>query len=454
MHKNFPALTSWNDYPRLRIDAFVDRFPDLAELEDDYLAEQGEDDDFSERHQDTELIFIEGDIAISAAQLAALGRSRDVLLVVDGSVEVEGPNRHLLYASGDVFCDTVHRDDWHMHYPVGGRVHARYYAVLEADDGAFMVTPAAIRLDTPYVFSWYYRVDELELPPETVVFLMDDGEYAATLDLPNPVFPYHDCVYVLRPGLAGEATSYGSDRIDWEIHAIEAALARGKSIFIDGFSLACMPSMRLARAELAARAWPAAFAAYRAAAILSPAYYEAWLGMGNALMGAGAFAQAIAFYRRASDLFPSRQRGLRNDAANQGAACALVCRQADVARELATLSIEHLRDMGGDRHLLGQAFNLRAEAHLMAGELERARADLASQVSYQPDMASAHWLLGLYHYKRSEHAQALAAHAMAVARNEGFARYYDAADSLAFLYKEPVVADWDGVAMADAAGAA
>lgn len=349
---------------------------------------------------------------------------------------------------GDVLCDAVHRDDWHMHHAVGGRILARLYASLEADDGAFMVAPAAVSLATPYVFSWYYRVDELGLPPKSVIFLMDDGEYAATLDLPNPVFPYHECVFVLRPELARPAVSATSDRVAWEIAAIGAALARGESIFIDGFTLDCIPSMRMATAAMAASSWSIAFAHYRTAAALSPAYYPAWLGMGRALFAAGAFAQAIAFLHKASGLFPVQQRGLRNEAANLGAACALRCRQLDLARELATLSIEHLQDSGFDSYLLGQALNLRAEALLLAGDLERARADLASQMRYQPELGSAHWLLGLYHHRRGEHAQAMASHAMALAKSGKFAPFYDTADSLDFLYQLPVTVAWDGVAAA------
>lgn len=141
-------------------------------------------------------------------------------------------------------------------------------------------------------------------------------------------------------------------------------------------------------------------------------------------------------------MFPAKQRGLRNDAANQGAVCALVCRQLDVARDLATLSIAHLREGGYDRDLLGQAFNVRAEAQLLAGELEGAHADLARQRIYQPGQASAHWLLGLYHYKRGEHAEALASHALTVAQDDKFAPFYDAAVSLDFLHKQPVHVDW------------
>lgn len=203
--------------------------------------------------------------------------------------------------------------------------------------------------------------------------------------------------------------------------------------------------MRLA--ETAAGASSLAFAQFQAAAALSPRYYEAWLGMGRALLGAGAYAQAIPFYRHASGLFPPQQTGLCNDAANAVAACALVCGELDVAIELATLSIEHLRESVYDRELLAQGFRLRAEARLRAGQLEEARADLASQLGYWPNQASAHWLVGLYHCKRGEQAQALHAHALAVAEAARLAPYYDEADCLNFLYTQPVTVDWDGASM-------
>lgn len=442
MNSGFPALSTWDDYPRLPVGEFIERFPEVAEREEAFEDELACSSRLGDLDEDTLLICIDGDIAISAAQLAALRAERGVLLVVDGSVAFEGSPRGLLYASGDVLCDTVDQADWHMQYPVGGRLVARRYALLHADDDGVMATAASVRLDTPYLFSWFYSLDELALAPATVVFLMGESDYLATLDLPNPVFLYHDCVFALRPALVTVADSQGANRFDWEIGPIDAALARGEPIFIDGFTPACMPAMRLAKAALAQRAWSLAFAHYRTAASLSPAYYPAWLGMGRALRGAAAFAQALEYYRKASALFPAKQRGLRNEAANQGAACALLGGQFERASELATLSIAHLREGRYDRELLGHAFNLRAEARLRAGDAQGARADLASQRIYQPSQASAHWLLGLYHYQRGEQAQALASHALAVAGDASFAPFYDAAHSLDFLYKQPVLVDW------------
>ena len=438
MNYPYPPLRNWSEYARISFHEFTQRFPAVTSSEaiDDV-------DDFMERHADHSIILISGDVSITQQQFAELCDDYHVAIAVDGNLDVDGYPSKLLYVSGDLHCDTISLD-YGWDGVVDGRIVARHYFVsLDAEDDEVMNDAPHLRVDTPFLFSWFYGIDNLDLQPETVIFILGDWDYCHNLALPNAVFPWHEVVHVLRQELVDHVDYKNYDGSAWSHSNIKRALKSGQNIFIDGFDIACIEYQKAGQDAMTLKDHRAAYLAYKKSASLSPAYYCAWLGMADALFQAGAYEQALQHYQEAATRFPSRQTGLLNRAANFGARSAIRCRQLPLAIELASQSIKHNQELEYDTEDRAHAYRFRAEAHYLSGHETEAFSDLETALSLDDRHVPANWLMGLLHYRRGERALANKYHRNAADRNSDFSLTYDKADNTDFLAGDIIRVDWD-----------
>ncbi|MFB9240082.1 tetratricopeptide repeat protein [Massilia antarctica] len=456
MTKNITPLTTWEGFALLSHAAFHERFPDasigrrrLSDPDDD---DDEEDDEYGERENDDGLpwLLVSGSVSIGTGMLKAVEGQAWSRIVVDGDLHIDesgaalrwgDPLGQVGFVSGDLHVDMIRLDDMPSN-AVAGLVVAKS-AWLFAEDDCCMRRAPELRLDTPFLFAWFYRVDQLALNPGAVIFILGDGDYCAGLGLPNPVFAWHDAVHVLEKRFVDRVICDGYDGHAWRHDTIIPALRRGRSIFKDGIDIACHPFHRAARAAMAAGDHRSAYLLYKKSAVIAPAYYHAWCGMAQALVREGAWGQALGVYRKAATLFPPEQTGMINTALNHAALCALRTGRPGVAIELASMSIKHNLGRADKERATGAAFRYRAEAYLMSGEPGAALDDLRQALGRDRHLSAAYWLKGLAHYQRNESEQARAAHAQACEHDERYAASYDTHGDTGFLSRAGTRVDWD-----------
>ncbi|NHZ87525.1 hypothetical protein F2P45_00530 [Massilia sp. CCM 8733] len=438
MTTHFSILTTWDGVPRMSDAAFFERFPDWL--------------DESEEGGSVSCFLLAGNISVSTALLEELGD--DTLIVVDGSLRIDAGNAHgyllrsdayerICFVSGDLHVEAAvldgMRDDM-----VGGRIVASSAWLLAEDFSAMREAPA-VRIETQFLFVWFYEIDTLTLNPDAVVFIIGEGDYCARLELPNPLFCWHEGVFALDAKYLDKIDCDSSNSVMWQSTSIILALRAGRSLFMDGVDVASNPYHTSARAAMATGERRAAYLLHKKSAAISPAYYEAWFGMGQALMHEGAWRQALEMYRKAAALFPRRQTGMVNTALSDAALCALRSAEPAQAIELAGMAILHNQDCYYKEPEAAEAYCHRAEAYLMTGQADAALADLGTALELDPHLTKARWLTGLAHYQRNEPDLARAAHASASEANARYAPFYDIHPDTGFLYRGERPVDWDRV---------
>jgi tetratricopeptide (TPR) repeat protein len=412
----FTALPSWASLPRLRIDALCDRLPLLKQRIEafDAVADDQGYDCYLDNDDERDFILLMGDFFISDAQLDALrDDDEDALIVVVGSLRVESRARQVFYVSGDLHCSSIALDDYGIALFVDGGIKARDCAILEARDDRRLISAPAMRLDTRYLFCWFYDIDAIALCPDAVVAIVGGWDYCNSVSLANPIVRWHDGLHVFDPRFLLPMDDYVADVPNWDYRLIEAALLRGESILKPGYDIASIAWEEAGREAARAGEQQTAWLRFRQAASISPASYVAVSGMADALTSVGALAQALPLYARAGSLFPQDQRALANDALTMAALCALRCRDLTQALALADASIAHhapqLR-----RSEFAPPYRVRGEALLLLGRQDEAARALALALEHNQEHPMAHWLSGLLSHLSGEQARARAQHKEAV----------------------------------------
>ncbi|NHZ87596.1 hypothetical protein F2P45_00895 [Massilia sp. CCM 8733] len=444
MTPTFARLSAWTSYPRLSMRAFRAQFPCAGS--DDWRGEDGED------YSECEVILVTGNLSLTQNEYLKILRHPTRRLAVDGDLRVEGRVSGVFFVSGDLHCHSLlmswkWRDD-----AVRGRILASDCVCISSDDrGARRIAPAC-RIETRFLFCWFYDIGQVDLNPAAVVFILADWDESHNLDLPNPVVVWHHTVHVLAMEYRDEVTMADSDQPSWDFEAIEAALREDRSIYAPGFDIACYPVRIAADDALSVGDRPLAYALYRQAAAISPAYYPAWYGMADTLRRAGAFEQALDAFIAASKKFPEDECGLLNNAAVQAARCALLLGRLALAREMAGVALDHAALHWVKVRGTAPAYRMRAEAHLRDGELDAAQADLELALEDEPRHEVSLWLMGLVYFLRGEHERAQHFHASAVHFSSGLDVAYEDETTTDFLCGEACRVDWDrqdaGVAVA------
>ncbi|NHZ87528.1 hypothetical protein F2P45_00545 [Massilia sp. CCM 8733] len=450
MNNPITPLTTWDGWPRLSSADLRDHFPDACVGErrnprarrciDATSAGGREIDD-----EPVRLLLLSGPIRIDAALWQHAEDADWTHIAVDGDLHLDGLGHdegmaRLFFVSGDLHADSVKLGELPSN-AVAGRIVC-HCAWLYAGDDCAMRTAPELRLDTRFLFAWFYSIDDLAICPEAVIFILGNPDYCASLGLPNPAFQWHEDVHVLAEPCVAVVAREGVDADGWMTDTIERALSRGQSIYRDGVDIASYPYHRAAQEAAGLGDHRGAYLLHRKSASISPGYYEAWYGMGDALFAAGAYRQALAAYHRAGVLFPPDQHGLVNRAWNDGALCALLLGQLDSAIALASLSIDHNNDTESKYIEHAHAYRYRAEAWLLSGRSDAACADLEQALGLCSHDEASLWLMGLACHRRGDADQARFHHAAANQYHSTYAALYDAEGGTAHLYQEPGEVDW------------
>ena len=439
------------DTPAWRLMPFSEvlaRMPELQALYDQWLADQqdgedyDEDEDSDEDGDVTQLVFFDGDTVLDRDTWERIRDETDVrLIAVNGNLRIRGGSAPNGCVRGDLDCDTAFPEFLF----VGGTVHARQFVYLAAEDHEAVKPGLPLRVSAPLVMAWFHDVSRLELAPGGVLDILCGYNDYKAMGIQAPHFFWNDSLFALKPELCYAAHSDYSDAPNWNLDALRACADRGESYFIDGFDPVSLPLRRQADESLRTADYPTAFAQYRAAAELSPAWHPAPLGAGKALYHAGAYAQALPVLLEANARFPARHARLVDRALDVAAMCALRLRQLDLAIELSTRSITATRDNDMDREQRALAYRIRAEARLIHGDLEGAREDATRAAEWNWSKPVPHWLLGRVLYQLGEHKQAVQSQAKALKVGKPLyaAEFASNADT-AFAYPAPTHVAWEG----------
>ncbi|NHZ82395.1 hypothetical protein F2P44_24380 [Massilia sp. CCM 8695] len=438
----FPALTAWSDLPRLNVDEFFERFPVIDEA-----YEAGETGLADGDIDDLEFIVISGDVSISQEQAREMEAALELeenwtlRIAVDGSVHVDGGTDALFAVSGDLYCNWLGIDKAWASFSVCGRVFASDCVFVSASDEGWMLDLPATRIDTPLLFLWNYKPDNIDLNPDAVMFVLGFEWWGSTL--PNRCYAHQQMIHVIDSRFLKPFTCINTEEDIWDSRAIINALAAGESIYRAGVDLRCEQAMDAAGAAMASADFRLGHVRYKQAATMSPAYYPATMGMADAMRAGQAYAQAFDLYLEASKLFPLEQTGLVNEALNAAARFALRLGRLELAHELATQSIDFTQVSNWNDQPLAQAYWIRGEASIAQGDFAAAERDVAQALRFDADEPQPNWLMGFLCFRRGEHDQARAFHAKA-ARHWPQNGYYDVASTYVVGFN-PVSVDWDQI---------
>lgn len=431
---------------------------------------------WNDESDDERLLLFKGSRHILPAWRALLKLHEAEGFVIDGDVELAWDWMPTLWCTGRLRGDCLSLTKWSV-AALGG-IKAERYVELYAIDNAFSRKPPGMRVDTPYVFAWFYRLDSLDLRPDTTVFIHLDPD-----ELPsNPAyrqFAWHESIHALRDDLQDEIQHDDVEDLSysqtcWDMNAISSALQRGESIWREGFDPEALDLCAEAAGELARGERKRSWRLYRRAAELAPAYYPAALMLGRLLYEEGAFRQALPYLRRAVTLFPTCQPKFHCEAVFYAAMAAL---RLDQAR-LALTVLEDAQSRFGDKSTFGvdphpDALWATGEAYWLLSqpdhpeyrpeESEEAldEADDDGYVSHErweasyaidrveahPDHAALNWLKGMMLYQRGELAEAESYRRKAAEISRQFEVGYDRHRSTAFLTPSATEVDWEEISL-------
>lgn len=427
LFKNLPTLS---ECTVLTVYETIERFPDF----EDALDEDWEDDD-------PQVLIVEGDFVIDGDWQNLLNEADASYLLIDGNVELKNSSHFnsILWVTGDLSTDALHWTPYEL--TVLGAITARHYATLIADDHAITrKSPHAIII-TPYFFSSFFKVDQIKFNPDCLIFILADWTYSHNLylQLPNPVFPWHDGRFVLRDEVQQRVESSDYDGTVWNEWNIRPVLAANQSILRDGISI---DNLRLAMnschdADDAKRLGKQrlAWLHYQRAATQCPDYYPAYYQMGSLMYDENAFDQALPYLERAALLYPKSQSALANDAAIYAGLAALRSSQFARALHICNAALQH-----NDHAYL---YRTRAEAYLLLGEIELARQDLQTALAKSPEYPTANWLMGLVLFQDGAHQEAEQYRQQAIEEAQYFDVSYVKHQDTSFLVEATVHLDWE-----------
>lgn len=403
----------------------LQRFPQFEFDTDDWDAEDLES---------VEVIYLKGNHCLDehwdrALDHAYWGRR---YLLVDGDLHLEDDTHFHYWVTGDVHGDVLHLYDG---IQCLGTMHARQFAYLYAEDDTRMCNEPVVRLATPYLFSWFYGVDELTLTEDTLVFLLADWDYSHSSDLPGTVIPWHEARFVLRDELQSQVAKDWDDRALWDLGKIGAALARGESILRDGVTLASLRPDEQAGQAVQMQDWRLAWCYYRATSEAAPGSFLALYHMGNCYANVGAYAQGLSCMERAAACYPKVQPNLLNEAAFSAAVWACWLDQPEHALEILA------QHMPYNRHY--KLLRARAEALLMMGRLDEALQDLDGVLQQDKHYGPALWLRGKVAWLQGLQDEATLWQDQAATRDARLKADFATHGNTAFWGLPPVHVDWD-----------
>ncbi len=393
-------------------------------------------------------LWVDGDLTLTRDEWEAADR----LIVVNGDLEIPGDvdlDGRKAIVTGRLVCDRANSLDRFLNRPKHsqwyGKVVARQYALFMGADDEVLHGGWRGTIDTPRLFSWFSDRRQTTLRRDTALFLMCPG-YEFTTPEQDEWYRWREDFFVLKPECVGAAENYYYDDPRWRFETIDRLLDAGESLYIDGYDPACLPVMREAHSYLGGGQHREALAYAKQAVEMSPRFCKAWELAGDCLFAADAFAQAVPYYERAVELFPSKHTALEDTGLDYLAWSLLHTGQLDRSIEAATVSIDrtkHLPDYIDDE-VRGLPYRIRGEAWLWRGELEKAKDDLLKACDLQLTVARQHLLALVYHTMGDEknaqkHAQ--------VETFGALETYPDLDD----LVAGAVVVDWEQVTVADVA---
>jgi tetratricopeptide (TPR) repeat protein len=432
--KKYPTLSNWSDYAKIDIHQFLERFDDF-QMPIEYGEEAGNQ------------AFIGA--FITKAQLEELKEDYQAVVVVDGNLSIDGEVSKIFYVNGDIECDHLslygdQANEFCFLFKPTTIIHARKYVSLHAQDDEVMRDAPRLNIKTPYLLSWFYKLDNLKISSDALIFIMgDDSDCAKNMDLPNPIVDEQKIMFVSP--YSEYRMRQNSNEVPW-MFEIYDALAQNKPILRQDFDIQSLGYVKDGDNCYFEKDYKAAYLAYKKAVQLSSTYYPAWLGMGNVLYEVGAFSQALQHYQAAADCFPHSHEKFVNEALNFAALCAIRCQSYAIAIELATRSITHnsiLAQHDYDKRYLAPAYRLRAEAHYLRGNLTAAIADLdLVLLDLDEYHVAANWLMGLMSYINGDNEISQKFYQQAARRDERFKVPYDQAKDTSFLAKPACTVDW------------
>ncbi len=311
---------------------------------------------------------------------------------------------------------------------------------LAGQDDTIDVKMKGHQVKADYLFTWFVDLNSLKIPPETIVFAI--GTVDLNLKAGNTLFEQHEGAYYLKPEFVEVMNEPGENTDYFNINEIEACLAAGNSIFVDGFQLESLKPFYAATGLTFNKKPKEAFAEYKKSLTIFPEACLTLCGMGDLLSREGDFEKALGFYQKAVPLAPP---GIRYEhrAAREAAKCTLALGQYEETLDLVDLILAHTnRDEIFFRTNDAFTHRLAGEAYVLLNQLPLAKQSLEKALQIDEHLGSALWLTGLVCYLEGDEKKAQQYHKKAVARSDVFGPYYDKEKSLAFRNPPKTQVDW------------
>ncbi len=417
---------------------------DLLEVEelfgyhDPYGEEDGEWVDEIYEEDEVDIFYAGEDVVINGDfDIPEVWGGELTLIVVDGSLSVNGKMRYSYYVTGDADFDFL----WmNARQACSGEEKVRYLQMETAEDHEALRVSKPRKVSAPYFFSWFYDLSAYEFSPETCVYGLYSWHEQRYFTTENPYYLWQEPSFMLQPDLVWNLDYSGSDEFIINVDKMYQNLKQGKSIFIDGFDPNCLPYYRKGKALLLQEEYEVAFLHFKKVLELSPNFYLAYSDAALCLRKAKAYAQAKIYDKKGMELLPTKVTFPTFACAEGAALSALILEDYDEALRIA----DRIMDRSDENYY---GFRLKAEALLAKGEAEAAKSLLLKSTALASAFTN-HWLLGLIYHQEQNHEKA-DEHFQIAKRNNAKAKPYSEEQNLTYFYGSNRTVDWEDKSLED-----
>lgn len=395
------------------------------------------DDDDEDDTEDFDMLYFEGDITLSESQLKALKKENyNFNIAVKGNLTLEGhfyTGYNKLWVSGNLYCDSLTNAE---SFRVKGKIIARYYVTFLADDDEVLRRTSKLKIETPYIFSWYYDLSNITLNRDAIVFIVCDKDDYEEMTLKNFCFFSFSVIFAVKPELLNAIYDSNDDSGIFNFDRLDETLQKGESIFIEGFDPNSLLLEQQAVEYEGLKRYKEAFAIRKQQLKLSPAYYTFWYDAGTLLFNLGAYEQAIPYFDKAANLFPEEFKIFGNNAPVFSAFARIRLGQVDEALKWADFSIDNNND------IRSFSYRVRAEAYILNEDWDKAKADLDIALKLKHDHATSNWLMGLVYHHFGDAQNEQKHHELAKKADKTLEANYQTHRNTDFYYKTAIKVDW------------
>jgi len=422
--KNFKEISYEEALKLLNIDRLFEAFNEYCE--DEFDEDENDELDY---FSDCTVYYADKDTVIEG-NLKGSGAWSDIF-IVNGNLTVNGKMTSNFYVTGNANFEVLEMTNYQI---CKGKETVKYLQYQFAEDHEVTNFSRKRHVSAPYYFSWFYSLEPLTFDKNTVIFALYDWDDQKNYKTNNPHIAWQNYFYVLKNELVYSYDYDYDDGFHYKISEIANTLQEGKSIFLDGFDVACLPFFQKGKDLFEENDFEYAFLFFKKTIELSPNFYLAYDYAGAALVNVKAYQQAFYYYEKGILKLPKSVYLSEIECLEQAVLCAFQLNEFEKAASILENAPEICEKSSFFLRLKGELF-------LHQNKITKAKEALEKSIELNNAFTN-NWLLGLIYSQESDTKKAAEIYKIASAKSDK-SQPYSEQQNLAYYYGNPTQVDWE-----------